>query len=72
MQRSLGQKSEGPRNIHTPTGVTSARKKSRPLAELRRHQTRVILTADKGVALVVLDKDDYITKVQDLLKDAKT
>ena len=33
------------------------------LTQLRKDKDRVILTADKGVALVVLDKEDYINKV---------
>ena len=37
------------------------------LAQLKKDQDRVILTADKGVVLVVLDKDDYISRARDLL-----
>ena len=37
------------------------------LAQLKKDQNRVILTADKGVALVVLDKEYYINKAWDLL-----
>ena len=40
--------------------------------ELRRDQSRVILTADKGVALVILDQMEYNNKAQDLLQDKKT
>ena len=39
------------------------------LKELKLDTNRLILTADKGVALVVIDKDDYIKKVEDLLKE---
>ena len=39
----------------------------RALSQLRKDQDRVILTADKGVAMVVLDKEDYISKAQELL-----
>ena len=39
----------------------------RALSQLRKDQDRVILTADKGVAMVVLDKEDYINKAQELL-----
>ena len=35
--------------------------------QLKKDQDRVILTADKGVALVVLDMGDYINKAQELL-----
>ena len=37
------------------------------LTQLKKDQDRVILTADKGVALVVMDKEDYISKAQELL-----
>ena len=35
--------------------------------ELKRDRDRVILTADKGVTLVVMEKKDYIQKAEDLL-----
>ena len=37
------------------------------MKELREDDTRMILNADKGVALVVMDKEDYIKKAEDLL-----
>ena len=37
------------------------------LAQLKKDKDRVILTADKGVAMVVMDREDYITKAQALL-----
>ena len=37
------------------------------LSQLKKEQDRVILTPDKGVALVVLDKEDYINKAWNLL-----
>ena len=39
------------------------------LAELRRDHSRVILTADKGVALVVMDRHEYTNKAQNLLEE---
>ena len=42
------------------------------LVELKRDSSKVILTADKGVALVIMDKPDYNTKAQELLNDKKT
>ena len=35
---------------------------------MRKDQGKITLTADKGVAMVVLEKDDYIRKSEDLLK----
>ena len=37
------------------------------LTELKRDKERVILTADKGVALVVMKKEDYIKKSEEIL-----
>ena len=37
------------------------------LAELRRDKDRIVLTADKEVAMVVLDKARYIEKAENLL-----
>ena len=42
------------------------------LAELKRDSSKVILTADKGVALVIIDKPEYINKAQEHLDDKKT
>ena len=37
------------------------------IRELKEDDCRIILTADKGVALVVLNKEDYIRKAKHLL-----
>ena len=37
------------------------------LGQLKKDQDRVIVTVDKGVAMVVSDKEDYIKKARDLL-----
>ena len=37
------------------------------IRELKEDDSRIILTADKGVALVVLNKEDYIKKAEHLL-----
>ena len=39
------------------------------LENLRKDKNRIIVTADKGVALVVMDKTEYITKCEALLQD---
>ena len=38
------------------------------IKELRRDNTRMVLTADKGVSMVVMDKEDYNTKSEELLQ----
>ena len=37
------------------------------LSQLKKDKDRVILTADKGVAMVVMDREDYNNKAQELL-----
>ena len=37
------------------------------LSQLKKDKDRLILTADKGVAMVIMDKEDYNNKVQELL-----
>ena len=52
-----------------PLRPNITREEQRALRELKKDDTRVILTADKGVCLVVLDKDEYIKKADELLKE---
>ena len=40
---------------------------SKALVELRKDSNRIVLTADKGVTMVVLDRKDYIDKTTNLL-----
>ena len=42
------------------------------IRELSEDQSRVILTADKGVAMVIMDKKDYTEKALSLLADSNT
>ena len=37
------------------------------LAQLKKDKDRVVLTADKGEAMVVMDKEQYVSKAQELL-----
>ena len=55
-----------------PTRRNINREEVQALVELKRDSSKVILTADKGVALVIMDKPDYNTKAQELLDDKKT
>ena len=43
------------------------REERRALAELRKGKSKIILTTDKGVSLVVMDREEYIRKAQALL-----
>ena len=42
------------------------------LKQLKEDKNNILLTADKGVPLVVIDRQDYIKKARDLLKDTNT
>ena len=44
-----------------------SKEESKAFAELKKDKDRIILTADKGVAIVVLDRKEYIEKVENLL-----
>ena len=49
------------------TNITKEEQKA--LRELKKDTNRVILTADKGTCLVVMDREEYIKKAEDLLKE---
>ena len=40
------------------------------LRELKRDRDRIVLTADKGVAMVIMDRQDYINKANHLLNQS--
>ena len=52
-------------NKRSPSNITKEELKA--INELKKDQERIILTADKGVALVVMNKTDYINKSEELL-----
>ena len=39
------------------------------LRELKRDRDHIVLTADKGVAMVIMDREDYINKANSLLNE---
>ena len=43
------------------------REERKAIEELRRDKTRIILTMDKGVSMVVMDRDDYNKEAEELL-----
>ena len=43
------------------------REEQKALRELKQDNTRVVLTADKGVCMVVLDREEYTKKAEELL-----
>ena len=54
-----------------PTRNTTKQEKE-AIKTLREDSSQVVLTADKGVAMVVMDKSQYIEKCMALLNDTKT
>ena len=44
----------------------------RALPQLKQDNSRVVLTADKGVAMVIMDQEDYTNKALTLLQDTNT
>ena len=43
------------------------RKEQKALKELKEDNTKVVITADKGVCMVMLDREKYIKKAEELL-----
>ena len=47
-----------------------SKEEQKAMKELRNDNTRVILTADKGVSIVVMDRDEYIKKAEEILNQS--
>ena len=58
--------------ITAPSKLNVTTEEYRAIKEPREDQSRVVLTADKGVAMVVMDKQDYTDKALTLLTDTNT
>ena len=57
------------KKIHAPrSNITREERKA--VEELRRDKTKMILTVDKGVSMVVMDWDDYNKKAETLLQQS--
>ena len=52
-----------------PLKANITKEEQKAMNELKKDTNRVILTADKGTCLMVIDKEEYINKAQDLLKE---
>ena len=55
------------RNIQPPK-LNISKEEARATQELMREKEKIILTTNKGVSMVVMDKEEYIKKSEDLLK----
>ena len=57
------------RSSHPPKpNLTKAQNSA--LRELKRDRNHIVLTADKGVAMVIMDRQDYINKANQLLNQS--
>ena len=54
------------KQAHTPRSNIS-KEEFQAIRELKEDDSRIILTADKGIVMVVLNKEEYIKKVEHLL-----
>ena len=54
------------KNIQPPK-PNITKEEARTIQELKKDKERIILTVDKGVSMVVMDKEDYIKKSEELL-----
>ena len=52
--------------------TTLSKEEMTAIKQLKADKDRIILTADKGVVLVVMDQKDYIEKAKELLQDPNT
>ena len=50
-----------------PPKYNLTREEYKALEELKKDKNRMILTADKGVSIVVIDKEEYVKKAEELL-----
>ena len=60
------------RDHHPPSKINITPVENRAIKELREDQLRVVFTADKGVAMVVMDRQDCKDKALSLFADANT
>ena len=54
------------RSSHPPKSNLT-RVQSQAIRELKRDRDQIVLTADKGIAMVIMDMQDYINKANNLL-----
>ena len=53
--------------LSPPLSLTLARPEAQAIRELKGDKDRLVLTGDKGVAIIVMDRQDYINKSNNLL-----
>ena len=68
MDTSLGQKSTGFRERFPPCKPNLSKAEKNAIQELKGEKNYMILTVDKGQALMVMDRQDYFTKAHNVIK----
>ena len=53
--------------MFTPPKPNLTKAELQALSQLKKDRTRIVLTADKGVVMVVMDKEEYTDKASNLL-----
>ena len=71
-QRNSEQISTAYSGITAPTKPNLTIEECRAIKELREYQSQAVLMAYKGVAMVLMDKEDYTDKALSLLADTST
>ena len=59
------------RHFHPPKPILR-KEEMKALKQLKTDKDHMVLTADKGVAMVVMDRQEYIQKARALLEDTNT
>ena len=72
MQRELRAEIRGALRHSHRSRRNITKEEAQALSELKKDNSRVILTAAKGVTIVVLDRTEYNNKAQKLLEDGGT
>ena len=54
-------------NRMKPQKSNISKEQARAMKELNKNQDRMVLTADKGVSMVVMDREEYEKKSEELL-----
>ena len=55
-----------------PSTPNITKEEFKAIKELRQDQSRIALTLDKGVAMVIMDKQQYMDKATAVLQDTNT
>ena len=70
-RRTVG-RSEGCSQEGTTPRQNITKEEQKAITKLKKDKTRIILTADKGVSLVDMNKEDYVKKADEMLVNLHT